>query len=80
MPRQRAHYSRRTYVIPDDSPRRRRFQEESGQSWSEFARRLGTYRHTVGGWCKAGVLPNQHHTKALVEMADDFGPGHLFTE
>ena len=64
MPRQRTHYSRRTYTIPDNFPERlRRFQEESGLSWSEIARRLGTYRHTVGRWWKAGVRPNQHHTK-----------------
>ena len=45
MPRQRTHYSRRTYVIPGGFPERlRRFQEESGLSWSESARRLGTYR------------------------------------
>ena len=38
MPRRRTHYSRRTYVIPDDFPERlRRFQEESGLSWSEIA-------------------------------------------
>ena len=56
MPRQRTNYSRRTYVIPDNFPQRlRRFKEESGLSWSEIARRLGTYRHTVGHWCKAGV-------------------------
>ena len=43
MPRQRTHYGRRTYVIPGDFPERlRRFQEESGLSWSESARRLGT--------------------------------------
>ena len=81
MPRQRTHYSRRTYTIPDNFPERlRRFQEESGLSWSEIARRLGTYRHTVGRWWKAGVRPNQHHTKALLDLADDFGLGYLFTE
>ncbi len=77
----RTHYSRRTYTIPDNFPERlRRFQEESGLSWSEIARRLGTYRHTVGRWWKAGVRPNQHHTKALLDLADDFGLGYLFTE
>ena len=40
MPRQRNRYSRRTYPL-------KRFQEESGLSWSEIARRLETYRHTV---------------------------------
>ena len=42
MPQQRTHYSRRTYVVPDNFPQRlRRFKEESGLSWSEIARRLG---------------------------------------
>ena len=76
MPRQRTNYSRRTYVIPDNFPQRlRRFKEESGLSWSEIARRLETYRHTVGRWCKAGVRPNQHQTKVLLDLADDFGLG-----
>ena len=81
MPRQRTHYSRRTYAIPEDFPQRlARFQEESGLSWSEIARRLGTYRHTVGRWCTAGVRPNQHHMKALLDLADGFGLSCLFTE
>ncbi len=81
MPRQRTNYSRRTYVIPDDFPKRlKRFQEESGLSWSEIARRLGTYRPTVGRWCKAGVRPNQQHRRALLDLADDFGLSSLFTE
>ena len=80
-PRQRTHYSRRIYVVPADFPQRlRRFKEESGLSWSEIARRLGTYRHTVGRWWKAGVRPNQHHLKALLDLADDFGLGSIFTE
>ena len=42
-PRQRTHYSRITCVIPGDFPERlRRFQVESGLSWSEIARRLRT--------------------------------------
>ena len=44
MPRQRILYRRRT----DDFPQRLvRFQEESVLPWSEIARRIGTYRHTV---------------------------------
>ena len=81
MPRQRTHHSRITYVIPADFPQRlRRFKEESGMSWSEIAHRLGTYRHTVGRWCTAGVRPNQHHMKALLDLADDFGLSYPFTE
>ena len=48
MPRQRNRYNRRTYAFPAEFPQRlQRFQEESGLSWSEIARRLETYRHTV---------------------------------
>ena len=81
MPRQRTHHSRRTYVIPDDFPERlRRFKEESGLSWSEIARRLETYRHTVWRWAEGRVRPNQHHMKALLELADSLGLSYLFTE
>ena len=42
MPRQRTQHSRITYALPDDFPQRlERFQEESGLSWSEIARRIG---------------------------------------
>ena len=48
MLRQRAYYSRRTHVFPDDFPQRlERFKVESGLSWAEIARRLGTYHHTT---------------------------------
>ena len=44
MPRQRTDHSRITYVFPDDFPQRlERFKEESGLSWAELARRLGSY-------------------------------------
>ena len=73
MPRQRTHYSRRTYVFPDNFPQRlKRFQEESGLSWSEIARRLETYRHTVWRWAEGRARPNHQHRKALVEL--DFSP------
>ena len=66
MPRQRTHHSRRTYVFPDNFPQRlKRFQEDSGLSWSEIARRLETYRHTVWRWADGGVPPN-HHAQALL--------------
>ena len=77
MPRQRTHYSRRT----DDFPEwLERFKEESGLSWSEIARRLETYRHTVWRWAEGGVRPNHQHRKVLMELADSLGLGHLFTD
>ena len=58
MPRQRTHYSRRTYVIPDDFQERlRRFKEESDLSWSEISRRLGTYRTPYGVGGRPGCGP-----------------------
>ena len=65
-------------IFLNDFPQRP--EEESGLSWSEIARRLGIYRHTIGRWWKAGVRPNQHHVKALLDLADDFGLGLLFSE
>ena len=50
MLRQRAYYSGRTHVFPGDFPQRlERFKVESGLSWAEIARRLGTYppHHTT---------------------------------
>ena len=52
----------------------------SGQSWVEVARRLEPYRHTVWRWAEGGVRPNHQHRKALMELADSLGLGHLFTD
>ncbi len=80
MPRQRIHHSRRAYDFPADFPERlRRFQKESGLSWSEIPRRLGTYRNTVWRWAKGRVRPNYQHRKALLELADGLGLAQLLT-
>ena len=55
-------------------------QEESGLSWSEIARRLETYRHTVWRWAEGRTRPNHQHRKALVELADSLGLGHLLAD
>ena len=81
MPRQRIHHSRITYDFTQDFPERlERFKEESGLSWSEIARRIGTYRHTVGRWLEGRVRPNYQHMMALLDLADDLGLAHLFTD
>ena len=55
MPRQRILHQRETHDIPDDfSERLERLKEESGLSWAEIARRLGTYPYTVRRWWKKG--------------------------
>ena len=80
MPRQRIDHSRAIYVFPDDFPQRLvRFKEESGLSWAEIARRLGTYPYTVKRWCKKGVRPHFRHLMALLELAEDLGLAHLLT-
>ena len=44
---------------PEDFPERlKRFQGESGLSWSEVARLIGTYRHTVWRCAEGTVRPN----------------------
>ena len=81
MPRQRTQHSSIAYVLPDDFPQRlERFQREAGLSWSEIARRLGTYRHTVWRWKDRGVRPSNQHWRALLALADSLGLGGLFID
>ena len=81
MPRQRIYHSRRPPGFPADFPERLvRFKEESDLPWSEIARRIGTYRHTVWRWTEGKVRPNVKHMLALLELAGSLGLGHLFTE
>ena len=81
MPRQRTQCKRRTYDFPDDFPERlKRFQEESGLSWAELNRRLGTHPQTRRRWKKGRAHPSMRHMMALLDLADDLGLGHLFTD
>ena len=80
MPRQRIHHSRVTFVFPGDFPERLvRFREESGLSWAELNRRLGTDPETVRRWRDKGVRPTGEHLIALLALADSLGLGHIFT-
>ena len=80
MPRQRTHHGRPVYVLPGDFPQRlKRFQEESGLSWAEIARRLGTSPYTLWRWAEGGVIPHFRHQTALLELADSMGLAHLLT-
>ena len=45
-----------------------------------MARRLGAYPHTVWRWTEGRGRPNARHLMALLDLADDLGLGHLFTE
>ena len=81
MPRQRIPHSREDYPLPEDFPERlKRFQKESGLSWSEIARLLGTFRNTVWLWKEGRARPIYQHRKALLELADRLGLAHLFTD
>ena len=79
MPRQRTQYRRTPHAFPDDFPQRLVwFKHASGLSWVEIARRLGVDPVTVRRWWQRGVRPNYRHLKALQDLADDLGLGHLF--
>ena len=81
MLRPHTYYSRRTHEFPDDFPQRlERFKVESGLPWAEIARRLGTYPLTIRRWRYKGVRPNLAHQVALLDLADDLGLGHIFTD
>ena len=68
-------------AFPGDFPERlKRFQKESGLSWSEISRRLGTYRHTVWRWKEGRGRPNAEHMIALHDLAEELGLLHIFTD
>ena len=80
MPWQRIRHRRITYDFPADFPERlERFKEESGLSWAEIARRLGTRPRTMGGRRKGLSSPSAQHMTALLDLADDLGLSNLFT-
>ena len=81
MPRVRTQHTRITPTFTDDFPERLKlFKEESDLAWSEIARRIGTYPHTVWRWTEGKTRPNMQHTLALLKLADDLDLGHLFTD
>ena len=81
MPRQRIHQGRTVYAVSSDFPQRLlRFKEESRLPRAEIARLLGVYPHTVWRWQSGLARPNGAHMMTLLDLADDFGLGHLFTD
>ena len=80
MPRQRIDHSGIVYVMPDDFPQRlRRLKQESGLTWAEIARRIGTFPYTVWRWVEAGVRPHWRHQMALLALAQELGLAHILT-
>ena len=64
MPRQHTRYNRRTYVFPEDFPQRlKRFQEESGLSWSEIARQQPALEAAGGSGRQPGPRPPVHRLR-----------------
>ena len=81
MPRQRSHYNRATGVPPDDFAQRLEwFKHASGLTWAEVARRLRVAPITIRRWRRHGVRPNYRQLRALHDLADSLGLGHLFTD
>ena len=80
MPRQRIPHNGATQGHPDDFSRRLvRFQEESGLTWAELNRRLGTDPETMRRWRDKGVRPSGKHLLALLALAGSLDLGHIFT-
>lgn len=81
MDRANRRNDREAFGLPDDFPQRlKRFRDQSGLSWSELARRLGVYRHTVWRWKEGRALPSRQHRRAIMELAAGMGGlDRLFT-
>ena len=81
MPRQRIHHTRETYEVPSDFPERlKRFQKESGLTWAEIARRLGAHPYTIRRWVLGRARPGMRYMMALLELAEELGLAHIFTD
>ena len=81
MPRRGTYYSRKTYDFPDDfSEWLVRFKEESDLPWGEMNRCLGVHPQTTRRWKKGRARPSMRHMMALLDLADDMGLGHIFTD
>lgn len=78
MPRKRVRRGERTAHVPtgDFAKALENFQDASGLTWAEIARRLHTNVVNLWRW-RQGVQPNIHHLLALQDLADGMGLGHL---
>ena len=81
MPRQRTQHRRKPHSLLDDIPQRPEwFRHASALTWAEIARRLGVSPTTIRRWRRGRVRPNFRHMKALQDLADSLGIGHLLTD
>ncbi|MYC37967.1 MAG: helix-turn-helix transcriptional regulator [Chloroflexi bacterium] len=81
MPRKLIGQRRPVRAFPDGFPDRlKRLQAESGLSWAEISRRLGTHPETVRRWKEGQARPNAGHILALCQLADDLALGHLIRD
>ena len=79
MPRRRISYIRAVDAFPSDFPERLKcFKAESGLSWAELSRRVGTHPETVRRWKEGQVRPNAENMLNLWQLADDLTLGRLF--
>ncbi|MYC35292.1 MAG: helix-turn-helix transcriptional regulator [Chloroflexi bacterium] len=81
MPQRRIRNSKPVRAFPGDFPERlKRFKAESGLSWFELSRRLGTHPETVRRWKEGQARPNAENMMALCRLADDLALGRLFRD
>ncbi len=81
MQNNRSFSSSGIYIVPEDFPERlERFKEDSGLSWAELNRRVGTHPQTMRRWRKTQTHPSTRHMLALLDLADSLGLGHVFSD
>ena len=77
MPRRHVTFRRAHHPFPSDFPLRLlRFREESGMSWNQLARSLGTDSLALRRW-RAGIRPNAQHLLTLLDLAKGLGLDHI---
>jgi len=81
MPRKLIKQRKKVRAFPDGFPERlKRFKAESGLSWFELSRRLGTHPETVRRWKEGQARPNAENMMALCRLSDDLALGRLFRD
>ncbi len=65
---------------PTTSPSGWRFKEESGLTWTELNRRLGTHPYTMRRWVLGRARPSMRYMMVLLALAGELGLAHLFTD
>lgn len=80
MPRQRIHHTRETYNVLGDFPERLADPGGIRPVVGGDTRRLGVHPYTMRQWVLGRARPSMRYMMALLELAEELGLRHIFTD